>query len=254
MWKVFYFAQLLFVFGAIFYISFHLKKLWWSDVNLCTLGGHQVLEFIPVPVCNEPSKPGLITPSDQKLVPSTPCKLFREQPGTSSRTSLTVVCHVLDLETPWTYCSWYTEEYTDSFCCKSSVHMKSKLCSQNVPVQINVPFISISCIKQYLIRSLFWWNGHSPDGTGSYSRSSSHRRSKFPDKRYSSGMMKMDSVMQYPQKEQPADLQEIPLPALTDSLSLDSSSISLSGEIQQSKQEGKVNRTLLSIVNFRYLG
>lgn len=240
MGKVFYFEQLLFVFGAVFYISFHLKKLRWSDVNFCTLGGRQVLEFIPSLSAMSHQGPGLVTPADLKLVPCTPWKLFREQPGTS----LAVVSQVLDLETPWTYCSWHTEEYTDSFCCKSSDHMKSKRCPQNISVQINVPFISISCIKQYLLRSLFWWNGHSPDGTGNHSWSSSHRRSKFPDKRYSSGLMKMNSVMQYPQKEQTADLQEIFLPALMDSLSLDSSSISLSGKIQQSKQEGKVNRTL----------
>lgn len=187
---------------------------------------------------------GLITSAELKLVPSTPWKLFREQPATSSWTSLTVVSHVLGFETPWTYCSWHTEECTDRFFWKSSDHMKSKLCPQNIAVQTNTPFISLSWINQYLLRSVFWWNGHSLDGTGSHSRSSSHRRSAFPDKRYSSGLIKMNSVMQYPQKEQTADLQEIPLPALTDSLSPDSSSISLSREIQQSKQEGKVHQRL----------
>lgn len=58
---------------------------------------------------------GLITPAELKLVPSAPCKLFREQPGTSSWTSLTVVSHILGFETPWTYCSWHTEECTDRF-------------------------------------------------------------------------------------------------------------------------------------------
>lgn len=230
-----------------------LEKILMVRCEFYTLGGHQVLELIPVPICKEPSKTRSQNLSWPKTGPisSLPAlqratwDLFQD-PSDSGVPSP-------DLGTPWTYCSWHTEECTDSFCCKSSDHIKSKLCPQNIAVQINSPFISLSCIKQNLLRSLFWWNGHSLAGAGNHSRSSSHRRWKFPDKRYSSGLMKMNSVMQYPQKEQTADLQEIPLLMLMDSLLLScSSSNSLSGEIQ-SKQQGNVNRTLLMIVNFRYL-
>ena len=139
---------------------------------------------------------GLIIPGDLKLVPSTPCKLFREQPGTSARTSLPVASHVLGHAASWRYCSWHTEEYIDRFCCKSSGHLKSKLCPSEYYNSDKCP---LSCINQYLLRSLFWWNGHSLVWTGSHSGSSSHRRSKLPDRKDSSGLLEMNSVMQYPQ-------------------------------------------------------
>lgn len=171
--------------------------------------------ILPVPICSEPSRTGSHNPS---------------WPETGSIYSLQILQRKTwylfqDLSASGVPClgPWNTMDILlltywgiHSFCCKNSDHMRFKLCPQNIAVQINVAFIPLFCIKQYLLRSLFWWNGRSLNRTGNHLRSSSHKGSEFPDKRYSSGLIKMNSVMQYPLKEQTADLQEIPLPALTD--------------------------------------
>lgn len=87
---------------------------------------------------------GLAIPGNLKLLPSTPCKFFREQPGTSARTSLPVVSHVLGHAASWRCCFWHSEEYIDKFCSKSSGHLKFKLCPQSAAIQINVPFLALA--------------------------------------------------------------------------------------------------------------
>lgn len=136
--------------GLYFYVLFHLKKTLIFRCELLYSGGG--IRFwssgLHLSVKSHQGH-GLIIPGDLKLVLPTPCKLFRQQPGTSAKTS-----HVLGHAATWRYCSSRTEEYIDRLCCKSSAHLKSKLCPQGIATQMKCP---LSCINQYLLRSLFWW-------------------------------------------------------------------------------------------------
>lgn len=124
-----------------------------------TLRGHQVLEFTPVPICKESPRTWSYNPSWPKTGPISPLPSLERATWDLFQDLSDSGVPSPDLGTPWTYCSWHSEECMDSFSCKSSDHMKSKLCPQNIAVQINAPFISLSCIKQNLLRFLFWWNG-----------------------------------------------------------------------------------------------
>lgn len=64
----------------------------------------------------------------------------------------------------------------------------------------------LSWFSPYLLRSPFWQNICSLVWMGSHSGSSSHRRSKFPDRKNSSGLLKMNLVMQYSYQDETADL------------------------------------------------
>lgn len=132
----------------------------------------------------------LIIPGDLKLTPTAPCKLFREQPGTSaSGVQCLGPCSILEtlLLTCWRI-HWQV--------------LFQKLWPPEIQIislgYCNSDKCLLSCINQYLLRSLFWWNGHSLAWTGCHSGSNSHRRSKFAGKKDSSGLLEVNSVMQYP--------------------------------------------------------
>lgn len=175
---------------------------------------------------------GLKIPSDLKLVLSVPLNSFesnlKPQPGSqwlqTPKVSHSHMQHPRDS-------SWhlYTEEYIDYF-------WLQKFWPPEIQTMFNLVTILWECLlswlSQYLLRSPFWQNFYSLVWMGSHSGSNSHRRSKFPDKKNSSGLLEMNLIMQYPHQDETANLQEIPLPSLTDPLSPESSSNTLSREVQ----------------------
>lgn len=181
---------------------------------------------------------GLI--SDLKLMPFPPCKLFREQLGTSARTSLPVMSNVLGHAA-----SWHTEEYVYRFCHRSFRRLKSKLCLQSFATQINVPF-SFALTST----SLGPFSDEKDDAFSgemdiAYFEQESFRIQLIQEVRVSrqNGFFRLTwDEFSHPIPAVGSDIRQIFLPALTDLLSTGSSSISVPNRFNSPNKKAKFIR------------
>lgn len=171
----------------------------------------RITEFGPQPICEGPSRTQSQNTKWPKTGPVCPLELFWEQPRISAKISVTAntnsvpqpgTCNTLG-RVPNIFI--LTEEYIDYFWLQKFWPPEI----QNIIDWVTILWgCLLSWFSPYLLRSPFWQNLCSLVWMGSHSGSSSHRRSKFPDRKNSSGLLKMNLVMQYPYQGKTADLRK----------------------------------------------
>lgn len=145
---------------------FHLKKPLLFRCEVYTMGGHQILEFKPAPICEEASRTWSHNSRWPKTGPIHSLQTLQRatwnvfQDVSASGVPCLGPCIILEilLLTHW------------------GIHWQALL-QKLWPLEIqiisseycNSDKLPLSCINQYLLRSLFWWNGHSLAWTGSHS-------------------------------------------------------------------------------------
>jgi len=151
--------------------------------------GHQVLEFKPASVSEGSSKThnprwpktGPIF-SLQTLLRAT-WNLFQDLPASS------VPCSILQILL-LSYWEIHWQVLLQNLWPPEIQIMSSDYCNSDK--------CPLSCSNHYILKSFFWWNGHSLAWTVSRSESNSRRRPKSPGKKDSSKFSEIISVMQYP--------------------------------------------------------